>query len=250
MQRAHHGSPLATGLVLLVVVVSGVALVLDPEIDQWLHGDLYRSTETEHPLSAQGAVAVLKSERPEIVPDDVIWNRGHWEVYFDEYTRQAHIDPGTGELNGIGTHDTGVMGFHFYLHMCALSCPEYPGHIGFLEKPAHVLGNEELTVGGLILAVTALVLLALCISGLVLWWPGIKRFARGLRVRKGKGRYAFNYDLHKVAGFAVLPLLAMWAITGAGFELKQVEEAWYGLLPGDKPPEYVGLESSRGRGAR
>ena len=36
------------------------------------------------------------------------------------------------------------MGFMFNLHLCALSCSEYPGFIGFLDDPAHLFGNEEL----------------------------------------------------------------------------------------------------------
>jgi uncharacterized iron-regulated membrane protein len=35
----------------------------------------------------------------------------------------------------------------------------------------------------------------------------------------------------------------MWAITGAGFEVKQVEQAWYALLPGKRPPEYRAMQS-------
>jgi uncharacterized iron-regulated membrane protein len=71
----------------------------------------------------------------------------------------------------------------------------------------------------------------------VLWWPGVKRFARGLLIRRRAGAYKTNYDLHKVVGFVALPFLAMWAITGAGFEFKQIEQAWYGVMPGGQPAE-------------
>ena len=65
-----------------------------------------------------------------------------------------------------------------------------------------------------------------------MWWPGIKRLARGLRVRRRQGTYAFNYDLHNVVGLAAIPFLVMWGFTGAHFELKQVSELWYAVLPG------------------
>ena len=103
-------------------------------------------------------------------------------------------------------------------------------------------------MGGLILAVSGLLLLFLCVSGIVLWWPGIRRMARGFQVRRGKGAYTFNYDLHNVVGIAVLPLLAMWAITGTGFELKQVRDAWYAVLPGGQPAEMEEVTSEPGSG--
>ena len=244
LQIAHRWVALLVGVILLVVVLSGVALVLDPELDGALHPGLYRSTPTETPLSAEQALAVVQRERPGFGPTDVVWNRGHWEVYGDEHRLQAHVDPGTGRLNGIGSHNGGVMGFLKNLHMCALSCADYPGHLAFLEAETPILSNDELNLGGLILAGAGLALIVLCLSGLVLWWPGIRRMARGLRVRRGKGRYALHYDLHKVVGFAAIPFLLMWAVTGAGFELKQFEQAWYALLPGERPAEYVAMTST------
>jgi hypothetical protein len=67
--------------------------------------------------------------------------------------------------------------------------------------------------------------------------------ARGFTFRRGKGAYAVNYDLHKLAGMAAIPFLLMWAVTGAGFEFKQIGDAWYAVLPGDRPAEYKALES-------
>jgi uncharacterized iron-regulated membrane protein len=117
------------------------------------------------------------------------------------------------------------------------------GYVPFLGKPAQIdgfdltLGNEG-TWGGLALAVVALLLLALCLSGLVLWWPGRRKLRRGLKVRRGRGRYKFQYDLHKVAGFVALPFLLMWALTGVMFELpKQADAVWYALTPGEQPAE-------------
>src|SRR5262249_11274239 len=149
----------------------------------------------------------------------------------------AYVDPGSGRLNGIDDTTDGVMGFLYNLHLCALSCEGYAGYIPLLNKPAHILGNDELTVGGLLLAITGLLLLLLAVTGLVVWWPGIKRLVRGLRVRRRQGPYAFNYDLHNVVGLAAIPFLVMWGFTGAHFELKQIDQLWYALLPGSAGEE-------------
>ena len=92
-----------------------------------------------------------------------------------------------------------------------------------------------------------------------MWWPGIKRIARGLRVRRRQGTYAFNYDLHNVVGLAAIPFLVMWGFTGAHFELKQFSELWYAVLPGNAAEERdrrvqaaagQGDHDGRGRGDR
>jgi hypothetical protein len=70
------------------------------------------------------------------------------------------------------------MGFMRNLHLCALSCEGYPAYIPFLAKPAPVLGNDELTIGGLILAATGPILIFVGVSGIVLWWPGVRRGPR------------------------------------------------------------------------
>ena len=248
LQVTHRWFSLITGIVLLLIILSGAILVLAPEIDEWTQPELYRSTPSERTLTPEQAVASLKRAEPDFVPGDVVRQRGIYEIYDLEYVKSAYVDPGTGRVNGIADRQSGVMGFLRNLHLCALSCEGYPAYIPFLAKPAPVLGNEELTVGGLILAVTGLILIFLCISGLVIWWPGLRRWKRGFKVRRGKGAYKLNYDLHNVVGIAVLPLLLMWAITGAGFELKQIRDAWYAVLPGEKPPEFEDPVSKPGDG--
>ena len=56
-------------------------------------------------------------------------------------------------------------------------------------------------------------------------------------MRRRQGTYAFNYDLHNVIGVAAIPFLVMWGFTGAHFELKQVSELWYAVLPGEAREE-------------
>ena len=227
----HRWSSLVLGLLLLVVVLSGVVLLYEQEIDRVVHPDLHRTTESADPISHTEALAVVRRELPSFKAADVVDSHGVYLIY-DEHEHHAYVDPGSGRF--LGTRDTrdGMVGFMANLHLCALSCAGYPGHIAFLEKPADILGNDELTVGGLILAVSGLFLLLLVITGFVVWWPGIKRMARGLRLRRGRGAYAFNYDIHNLIGLAALPFLFMWAFTGAHFELKQFSELWYAVLPG------------------
>ena len=221
------------GLALLAVVISGVVLLYEQEIDRVVHPELHHSTKSggpDHPRRGarrgppRGAG---RSSRPTSSTATACTS----STTTSTRGRPMSI-PAPAACIGIDDTTDGVMGFLYNVHLCGLSCKGYAGYLPFLEKPAHILGNDELTVGGLILAVTGLLLLLLAATGLVVWWPGIKRFARGLRLRRRPGTYAFNYDLHNVIGIAALPFLVMWGFTGAHFELKQVSELWYAVLPG------------------
>jgi uncharacterized iron-regulated membrane protein len=245
----HRWVSMAAGIVLLAVVLSGVALIWQPEIHAMLHRDLFAGTERAAPVSEQRAVAAARRAYPDFVPADVIRDRGVYQVQDADYESQVHVDPGTGRVLGMYDGSKGaeaaVFGFLENLHLCGLSCEEYPGYVPFLaaEVPliGHasfpLIGNEDLTWGGLILGLSALVLLFIAITGIVVWWPGIRRMARGFTVRRRKGSYALNYDLHKVVGIVAIPFLVMWAVTGASYEFTQVADIWYWAMPGGAPPE-------------
>lgn len=250
MVATHRWISIALGAVLLVVVLSGALLLLRPEIHKALNSELYNATPTDEPISQSQALASARTAFPDFAAADVILNRGVYEVQDVDYRQQVHVDPGTGRVLGIYRADGAegaVFGFLENLHYCFFGCEEYPAHVAFLSAEVPFLsdpdfpliGNEDITWGGLVLGLSALLLLTLAVTGIVLWWPGLRRIARSMRVRHRKGRYAVNYDLHKVVGMAAIPFLLMWAVTGASFEFKQVKDVWYWALPGDPPAETV-----------
>jgi uncharacterized iron-regulated membrane protein len=244
LAKLHRWASFTLGIALLLVTISGTVLLLEPEIEQLTHPSLYDSAAGPRQVGPREALATVRKELPDfnLAGASVVDNRGAWEVV-DEEEHVARVDDTSGELLGTITRGGGVIGFISNLHTCALGCEESPGYIEFLGKPAQIdgfdlsLGNEG-TWGGFILAVTALLLLALSLSGLALWWPGRRRLPRGLKVRMKKGKYKLNYDLHKVAGLIALPFLLMWAVTGMLFEFpEQMNAVWYALTPGSAPAE-------------
>ena len=58
---------------------------------------------------------------------------------------------------------------------------------------------------------------AVCVTGLVIWWPGITRWRRGLIVSSGVGWKRFNFDLHSALGFWTFLILFVWGMTGGYF---------------------------------
>jgi uncharacterized iron-regulated membrane protein len=188
-------------------------------------------TRSQHPEAyrAAGPATMSFAEVAEVVerhdsafrPQSLY--RTHGVIVADDFEsgRRVSVDPSNGQVladfNPVteGGFVATAMGLLYNLHLCLLSCEEYPGYQRWLA--AQVPGSawagfegEKVTWGGLLLGVMGLLLLFLAVSGVWLWWPGVKHWVRGVRVRWRKGRYARDYDLHQVAGMLALPLLLAW----------------------------------------
>jgi len=60
----------------------------------------------------------------------------------------------------------------------------------------------------------ALCLVLLCLTGAVIWWPGIKNWRRSLRVSRGSRIPRLSWDLHSALGFWTFLFVLMWAVSG------------------------------------
>ena len=74
-------------------------------------------------------------------------------------------------------------------------------------------GPRGRTVNG----IAAFSLIAMFVSGVVIWWPGISRWRRALLVDISKPWPRINWELHGAVGIWLLALLMLWAITGVEF---------------------------------
>ena len=54
----------------------------------------------------------------------------------------------------------------------------------------------------------------MCMTGAIVWWPGIENWRRSLAIHKGAGWKRFNWDLHSALGFWTFAFSFMWGITG------------------------------------
>jgi uncharacterized iron-regulated membrane protein len=87
----------------------------------------------------------------------------------------------------------------------------YDLHVYLLLGPAH---------GMQINGIGAACLLLLTLSGLVLWWPGIRGWARRLGIDFKRNWRRINFDAHNAIGFWTLLIVFWWALSGIYF-------AWY-----------------------
>jgi uncharacterized iron-regulated membrane protein len=112
----------------------------------------------------------------------------------DRGARVILIDPVTarilGELPEGSVLET-LVGFHANL---------LTGHVGRL---ANGLGS--------------MLLFLLCLTGAVIWWPGIASWPRALTVDLRRSWRRITWELHGAIGIWTLVFVAMWAATGVYF---------------------------------
>src|SRR5438093_556339 len=50
----------------------------------------------------------------------------------------------------------------------------------------------------------------LCVTGAIVWWPGVNRWRRSLIVKSGGGWRRFSWDLHSAMGAWLFLFILMW----------------------------------------
>ena len=75
------------------------------------------------------------------------------------------------------------------------------------------------STGRLVNGVGAIFVVLLAVTGVVLWWPGVRGWRRALIIGRASNWKRFNWELHSVIGFWLLPVVLVFGLVGiyAGF---------------------------------
>lgn len=193
LRRAIFQVHLWLGIVLaaysVVIGVSGSVLVFRDEIGELSYGHATHVTAVPRTMSLDAAVKKIAADRPEWVPVALRDMQSTSKAAFlimrprsdgkSTQLRYVYFNQWTGQVVYDRLRFGSVMGWCENLHYFLLS-----GRTGLLVSGWMALG-----------------LLLLCGSGLVLWWPGVSRWAAALVLRKRGGWKRFNWDVHSVVGF-------------------------------------------------
>jgi uncharacterized iron-regulated membrane protein len=71
--------------------------------------------------------------------------------------------------------------------------------------------------GRMINGIGAAFLLVLNVTGIVVWWPGIRNWKRALKVDFARNWRRINFDLHSAAGFWTILIASFWAVSAIYF---------------------------------
>lgn len=61
----------------------------------------------------------------------------------------------------------------------------------------------------------AIMLVLLALTGIVVWWPGIRTWSRSLTLHSGVGWRRLTWDLHSVMGFWMFAFILLFGLSGA-----------------------------------
>lgn len=88
--------------------------------------------------------------------------------------------------------------------------------------------------GRAINGIGALCLLLLCLTGALIWWPGVRHWRRSLTVN-WKAHFArISWDLHSALGFWCWAWVLMWAASGIYFAFPGAFNALFIVDPNDR----------------
>ena len=197
--QVHLWSGVLIGLYIFVVCASGAALVFRIDMQRALHPALFTPFA---PGPVADPVAVMESVRKAYPSatlsgvDAPTTSRPTYLAYAGRGDRflTLLLDPVSAELLG--------------------ELPERSFVRTLQDLHFDLLAGRN---GRLVNGVGALFLLAMCLTGLVIWWPGRSNWKRGFTVDFSRQWKRVNWDLHSAVGIWTVALVAMWAITGVYF---------------------------------
>lgn len=210
----HRWASLALGLLFFLLSVTGAALVYKHELDRALNPALFAVTPGDVGAGAvEWAVRRAFPSEPLVFLTPPAELHGVWRARIGEDTREVFVDPGTGRILGHRRFDDAFVNQLQTFHI-------------------NLLAGE---VGRAVVGASGIAMLAVTLTGLYLWWPGLRRWASTLRLRLCRGAYFVHYDVHNLLGVVTLPLVAVLALTGALLIFYDVgERLTYALLPGSR----------------
>ena len=212
------------GLILLAITLSGTALPYQAEIASSLSSSSYPRGAGPDEVSLPQAVATIESNHP---GEPVLSATRGSDTIEVRTKRSAYA---VGASTGVEIGRTAVApawsSVLDNLHRCLLSC-EGPGHVRWMSQEIpHTRWwgeHQGLTVGGLVVGTSGVVLLVLVVSGLRVWWP-LQRYRRTvLSTRWRMQRLSRDTDLLKAAGLVLLPLLFLWGYYASAFSIRPTQ---------------------------
>jgi uncharacterized iron-regulated membrane protein len=198
--QIHLWSGIAVGLYLLVISVSGSVLVYrielhnmfnTPPVPLVVSGERMTDDQLKEIALRTFPGYSVSHVWPQKDPKRAV------EIWLekDRVPGSLHrvFDPYTGKY--LGYPDPAMVRFIVWL-------ASLHDELLFGEK-----GREVNGVGAGCLAV-------LCLTGMVIWWPGISNWRRSLTVDLKSNWKLFNWNLHSAVGFWTFLLVFLWAISG------------------------------------
>ncbi|MEM8890087.1 MAG: PepSY-associated TM helix domain-containing protein [Bacteroidota bacterium] len=223
----HKYLGLITGLVVLLVSITGACWVFKEEIEALYLPEYVFPIEEKASLSASQAKEIASKVFPgRLIHGSLFQGEGHAvEVIFYEYEpefyRSVFLHPYTGEVLESRDHLSGFFAFMLRGHM-------------YLWLPTEI--------GGPLVKYSIVLFLLIISSGLILWFPQkLKETKKKLRFDwKASTRWRRkNYDLHTIIGAYIYALAFVFAFTGSVVGLPWFYYLAHKAAGGESEPMFI-----------
>jgi uncharacterized iron-regulated membrane protein len=202
--QIHLWTGIAIALYAIVIGLTGSALVFKAELDRNAHPAVYSVPPQNRTVSFESAVHQIEAARPQ-------WTAFALRNFEGAGAADLLMRPAAGAF----TPNYRVVSFNPYTGQVLLDRLRYDGILGYLDNlHVYLLSGES---GLLFSGWMALGLLILCLTGLVLWWPGVLRWTAALLLHRRSSWWRLNFDLHTVIGFWSCAALLVVIVTGLDF---------------------------------
>ena len=81
----------------------------------------------------------------------------------------------------------------------------------------------------------------LCITGAIVWWPGVASWRRALSIRRKSSWKRFTFDLHSALGFWFFSIIFIWALSGIYLAMPDLFMGAVNQVFGPQPDELENL---------
>jgi uncharacterized iron-regulated membrane protein len=99
---------------------------------------------------------------------------------------------------------------------------------GLVELHANLLAGQA---GRFVNGIGAISLTLLCLTGSIIWWPGINHWRRSLGVAWRASFARVNWDVHSALGFWAFGFVLMWGVSGVYLVFPDQFTTWLFLNP-------------------
>jgi uncharacterized iron-regulated membrane protein len=90
------------------------------------------------------------------------------------------------------------------------------------------------STGRIVNGIGGIGLTLLCLTGAVIWWPGIEHWRRSMTVNWRAHFARISWDLHSAMAFWTMPFVLVWGLSGIYFTFPAVANALFLLDPSDR----------------
>jgi uncharacterized iron-regulated membrane protein len=196
--QIHLWTGIGVGLYVLAVSVSGSAIVFRNEVYSAAPTGPKTVAVGPHRLDAQEMREAIKTAFPGYSlsylwqakrPDQSV------EVWLERngHKKQRVFNPYTGQdLGEARPYSIQILAWMGDLH-------------------ANLLGGPT---GRIVNGIGSILVTLLCVTGAVLWWPGVASWRRNLKIGWRSNWKRINWDLHSAVGFWTFAFVFMWGLTG------------------------------------